>query len=124
MTRSISETATITIAGHSLKVERLAPSSATSASTSLNGKTAPGGSYTGGFRLDENQAGGDVRYLHVLSLDGAATQATASGDSKVTVTMTGGKTATVEFNHDSTGATLTYNGNTTTLAAGLDDIPE
>jgi hypothetical protein len=122
---SISGTAaTITSAGHNLKVTRLAPSSASSVATSLAGKTMSAGSFTGGYRLDENQAGGDVRYLHVLSVDGAATNATAQGDSKVTVTLTGGKTATVEFNHDSTGATLTYNGKTTTLAAGLDDLPE
>jgi hypothetical protein len=113
--------ATATIGGaHSLSVQRLAPASASSTATSLAGT----GAYTGGFRLDTTVAGGDVRYLHVLSLDGGATSATASGDSTVTVNLAGGGSATVAFDRANIGATLTYNGTTTALAAGVDDIPE
>ncbi len=113
--------ATATISGaHSLKVQRLAPASASSVATSLAGTSV----YTGGYRLDETVAGGDVRYLHVLSLDGSTTSATASGDSTVTVNLADGTTATVAFDRANVGATLTYGGTTTTLAAGVDEIPE
>jgi hypothetical protein len=111
-------TATIT-GSHSLKVQRLAPAGA-SVATSLAGKEV----FTGGYRLDTPVAGGDVRYLHVLSLDGAVTTATASNDSTVTVSIAGGQTATIAFNRDTTGASMTYGGTTTTLAAGVDDILE
>jgi hypothetical protein len=114
--------ATATIAGgaHSLSVQRLVPAAATSAATSLAGTSA----YTGGYRLDETVAGGDVRYLHVLSLDGSTASATASGDSTVTVNLAGGGSATIAFDRANVGATLTYGGTTTTLGAGVDDIAE
>jgi hypothetical protein len=113
--------ATATIAGaHSMKVQRLAPASATSVATSLAGTSA----FTGGYRLDETVAGGDVRYLHVISLDGSTTSATASGDSTVTVNLAGGQTATVAFDRANVGATLTYGGATETLGAGVEDVPE
>jgi hypothetical protein len=109
-------TATISNAGHTLSVQRLAPS-ASSSSHSM----ASDSDYGGGFRLDETMSGGDQRYLHVLSIDGAATQVSASGDSSVTLTA-GGKTVVVTFNHDTVGATLTINGAATTLAAGVDTL--
>ncbi|HEY5923286.1 MAG TPA: alginate lyase family protein [Kofleriaceae bacterium] len=113
--------ATATISGaHSLKVERLAPVSATSAVTSLATVTG----YRGGYRLDTTVAGGDVRYLHVLSIDGAAITATAANDSTVTVQLANGKAATIAFDRDNVGATLTYAGNTVALAAGVDVLPE
>ncbi len=116
---------TATIGGtHQLKVQRLAPAAGASTATSMAGQPANGGSYVAGYRLDTPVAGGDVRYLHVLSLDGAVASATASGDSAVTITLTGGQTATVSFERDTTGASLTWNGTTTALAAGIDDIPE
>jgi len=96
------------------------PAGATRPATSFAGTSV----YTGGYRLDETVAGGDVRYLHVLSLDGSTTSATASGDSTVTVNLAGGQTATVAFNPSDVGATLTYGGVTTTLGAGVDEIPE
>ncbi len=112
-------TATIT-GSHALKVQRLAPATGSSVATSLAGKEV----FTGGYRLDTTVPGGDVRYMHVLSLDGAATTATASNDSTVTVSIAGGQTATVAFNRDTTGASLTYGGTTTALAAGIVEIPE
>jgi hypothetical protein len=112
---------TATIRGtHQLTVQRLAPASATSSAYSL----ASTSSYTGGYRLDTTVSGGDVRYLHVLSIDGAVTSATASGDSAVTVALSNGKTATISFDHDAIGASLDYGGATTTLAAGVDALPQ
>jgi hypothetical protein len=107
-------TATITSAGHALKLTRVQPSSATMTTHSY----ASGSDFTGGYRLDQRVAGGDQRYLHVLSLDGAATSVTASGSTGVTVS-TGGHTATVVFERDSAGATLTLDGVTTTLDASM-----
>jgi hypothetical protein len=113
--------ATATIAGaHSLKVQRLVPATASTVATSLAGTSV----YTGGYRLDETVAGGDVRYLHVLSLDGSTASATVSGDSTVTVNLAGGGSATVAFDRATVGATLTYGGATTSLGAGVDEIPE
>jgi hypothetical protein len=112
--------ATISNAGHTLTVHRLAPAGATSSVHGYAGSSE----YVGGFRLDAAVAGGDVRYLHVLSLDGGAAQVTASGDSSVTVQLAGGGSATVAFNRDAIGAELTYQGKTTTLGAGVDSLPE
>ena len=116
---SVSGTVATISGAHQLRVQRLAPASATSAAYNL----ASTSSYKAGYRLDTRVSGGDVRYLHALSIDGAITSATGSGDS-VTVTLSSGETATVSFAHDSIGATLTYHGVTTTLAAGLDTLPE
>ena len=72
-------------------------------------------------------AGGDNRYLHVLSIDSAVTSVTAAGDAThpgVTVRMSNGHTATVTFVRDTTGATLVLDGTTKTLAAGVDALPE
>jgi hypothetical protein len=111
--------ATATIAGR-LNIQRLVPATARATATSLAGTSV----YTGGYRFDEAVDGGDVRYLHVLSLDGTATSATLSGDSTVTVNLAGGGNATVAFNRDDIGATLTFGGTTTTLAPGVDEIAE
>ena len=77
--------------------------------------------YNGGYRLDETASGGNNRYIHVLSIDGAVTSASASGDT-VTVQLTGGQTATIAFNHDAVGATMTYGGANVTLSAGVDTL--
>jgi hypothetical protein len=113
---------TATIKGaHALQVQRLVPASgATSTAYSL----ATTKDYRGGFRLDTKLAGGDRRYLHVLSIDGAIATASATSDSAVTVKLKTGQTATIEFAHDDIGATLTYGGATTKLAPGFDSLPE
>jgi hypothetical protein len=114
---------TATINGaHALHVQRLAPAAA--ASSVFNYTADPSGDYGGGYRLDETMAGGDQRYLHVLSIDGAVTSASASGDSTVTVSLASGQSATVAFDRTSIGATLTYGGTTTTLGTGVDSLPE
>ena len=113
--------ATATMAGtHSLAVQRLVPASATTAVTNLANVTG----YRGGYRLDETVAGGDVRYLHVLSVDGAVTSATTANDSTVTVQLANGKSATVSFNRDAVGATLTYGGAPLSLSANVDTLVE
>jgi hypothetical protein len=110
--------ATISNAGHTLKVTRVDPSAATTSVHSF----ASDGDFNGGYRLDEREAGGDIRYLHVLSLDGGASSVTASGANGVTVHFAAGGQATVTFVRDSAGATLVLNGVTTTLAAGVDTL--
>jgi len=111
-------TATITNAGHTMTVQRLAPSNASASVTSMASVSSD---YHGGYRLDEQMTGGDNRYIHVLSIDGAATSASASGDT-VTVQLQGGQTATVAFNHDAPGATMTYGGTNVTLDATVDTL--
>lgn len=114
--------ATVTNAGHSLKIEKI-----TGGTMSVTGMPSVSSDFSGGFRLDETMAGGDNRYLHVLSVDGAVSSTSAAGSTAtpgVTVRLTNGTTATVTFNRDTAGATLVYNGVTTTLAAGVDRLPE
>jgi hypothetical protein len=113
--------ASTTIAStHTLRVQRLAPASATS---SVYDYTADS-DFSGGFRLDETSAGGDVRHLHVLSIDNALASATAVNDSTVTVTLANNLTVTVAFNHDAIGATMTYGTTTLALAPGIDTLAE
>ncbi|HEY4176454.1 MAG TPA: hypothetical protein VGM90_06470 [Kofleriaceae bacterium] len=107
--------ASITNAGHTLKVTKVAggPMSTFSFASS---------EFTGGFRLDENQSGGDQRYLHVLSIDGAAATVTANGTDGVTVQLAGGKTAVVTFNNNAIGGTLVLDGTTTQLGATVNTL--
>lgn len=113
--------ATATVTGaHSLRVQRLAPAAAQSSVNNLAGVS----DYTGGYRLEEQVPGGDVRYLHVLSLDGAATQATAANESTVTVQLGSGVSATIAFDRDDAGATLTYGGGAIALTPTVDTLPE
>lgn len=110
-----------TISGtHSLRVQRLVPASASATVTNLANVTG----YRGGYRIEEAVAGGDQRYLHVLSIDGSVTTATAANDSTVTVQLSNGKTATVAFNRDTVGAQLTYDGSATTLDSTIQVLPE
>ncbi len=112
---------TATISGaHTLTVQRLAPASTRMTVTNLANVTG----YRGGYRLEEPMAGGDQRYLHVLSIDGAAASATAQNDSTVSVQLTNGKTATIAFDRDNVGGVLTYDGSATTLTATVDVLPE
>jgi hypothetical protein len=113
--------ATATVTGtHSLSIQRLAPAGAATGVVNLANVTG----YRGGYRYEETVAGGDVRYVHVLSIDGAATSATAANDSSVTVQLSNGQSATVSFNRDAIGATLVYGGATHALGAGVDTLTE
>ncbi|MBA3453848.1 MAG: hypothetical protein H0T42_12205, partial [Deltaproteobacteria bacterium] len=114
-------TATITNAGHSLRITRLAPSAGTMSTYDFRGEA----DFTGGWRLDETQAGGDQRYLHVMAIDGAATSTTTAGDATnpgATVTLRDGRTVTVTFHRDSIGGSLTIDGVTTALTPGVTAI--
>jgi hypothetical protein len=116
---SISGT-TATISGsHVLHVERFAPAAA---SASVHNMTSDS-DFTSGFRLDETVAGGDQRYLHVLSIDGAVTSSSASGDT-VTVQLASGHSATIAFDHDAIGASITYDGVQSALSPGIDSMPQ
>jgi len=110
--------ATITTAGHTLAVERVAPAAASATSFDFRSDD----DFTGGFRLDETIAGGDNRFLHVVFIDGAASSVAGSGDG-ATFTLAG-KPVAVQFNHDRIGGTLTIDGHATTLSAGVDTLPE
>ncbi len=113
-------TATISNAGHTLKVTRLAPGSAALSRFSY----ASTGQFTGGYRIDERIAGGSQRFLHVLSLDGGAASVAASGANGATVNLAGGGQLTVTFNRDGPGATLKLDGSTVTLGASVDTLPK
>lgn len=113
--------ATATISGaHTLRVQRLAPASASASVTNLANVSG----YRGGYRLEESVAGGDVRFLHVLSADGAVTSAVAQGASAVTLQLANGKTATVAFNLDQVGGTLVLDADAIPLTATIDSLPE
>jgi hypothetical protein len=118
MAPSISgNSATISNAGHQLKVTRV------TGGNSFSTYDYRGGSdFSGGYRLDETQPGGDQRFLHVLSVDGAAMNVAAQGETGVTIQLSGGGTATVNFDRDNIGATLTMDGQTTTLGAGVENL--
>lgn len=112
-------TATVTSAGHTLAVTRVAPAAAAMSSYSY----ASSGQFTGGYRLDERMPGGDQRYLHVLGVDGAARAITPAGADGVTVSLADGRQATVTFDRDAAGATLTLDGATTELGEGVAQLP-
>jgi hypothetical protein len=109
--------ATITTAGHTLAIERVAPATAAASSFDLRSSS----DFTGGYRLDTQVAGGDNRFLHVLFIDGAVGSVTPGSDG-VTVRV-GGKTVAVQFHRDRIGGTLTIDGQTTALTAGVDALP-
>src|SRR5439155_8794265 len=84
--------ATTTFTGtHALHVKRLAPSATASAFSYAS--QDPSGDYSAGYRLDETVGGGDQRFLHVLSIDGAVASASAANDSTVTVVLANQPTA-------------------------------
>jgi hypothetical protein len=114
--------ATISNAGHALKVQKIA-----GGAMAVTPFTSVSSDYSGGFRLDETMTGGDNRYLHVVSIDAAAAATSAAGDAThpgVTIQMSNGHTATITFNRDTTGATLVMDGTTKSLTAGVDTLPE
>jgi hypothetical protein len=113
-------TATFSNAGHSLKVQRISPSTATASVYSYASTT----DFKGGFRYDARVAGGDNRFLHVMGIDGAVSSATAMGATGVTVNLAGGGQVAVTFNRDSAGATVTIGGTTTTIGATVDVLAE
>jgi hypothetical protein len=113
-----SSKATVMNAGHSLDVLKIAGGTLSSYDQRADSDL------TGGYRIDEKLPGGDNRYLHVLSVDGAVTSATANGADGVNVTLANGQTVSATFEHDAVGATLTLGGQTISLGAGVNPLPE
>jgi hypothetical protein len=106
-------------AGHVLTVDRVTPASATG---SVHDFTEDD-DFSGGFRLEETLSGGDRRWLHVVSIDRAASEIRTIDASTVEVTLASG-TVRIGFDPNSIGATLTRGGQTIRLAAGVDALPE
>ncbi|HEX8107505.1 MAG TPA: hypothetical protein VF516_07235 [Kofleriaceae bacterium] len=117
-------THTFTTAGHTLTLEDVGPVLGMPAIFDF--AKSDSSEFMGGFRLDEPAPGGNnVRFLHVLTIDGAATgivQGDTPGDSvKLTV---GGQDVVMTFNHDAIGGTLTIGTQSFPLGASLDPLPE
>lgn len=117
---TISGTTATATSGHALHITRYAPAAATSSVHVMSTDS----DYHSGYRLDETIAGGDQRYLHVLAIDGSVSSATSANDSTITVQLSSGHTATIAFNRDSAGATITYDGTVTNLSLAVDAMPE
>ena len=111
---------TMTSSGHTLNIQRVTPS--TGVNATVHDYTADS-DFMNGFRLDEQLAGGDQRWLHVVWIDGAVTSVSAH-DANTVDLMVGGKTVQVGFDPNAIGGTLTIGSSTTTLGAGLDELPE
>jgi hypothetical protein len=110
----------MTASGHTLNIERVTPS--TGVTSTVHNYTADG-DFMNGFRLDEQLAGGDQRWLHVIWIDGAVSSVSAH-DANTVDLMVGGKTVQVSFDPTQIGGTLTIDSSTTTLGAGIDQLPE
>ena len=111
------------VAGHTLTVEDVITPPGT-VPTLFDFKKGDSTEFNGGFRLDETAPGGtNIRFLHVLTIDGSATGITSSGSDGVTM-MVGGKQVTMAFNHDAIGGTLNIGGQQTTLGAVVEKLPE
>ena len=111
-------TATLSSAGHQLAVTKLGAGSMSTYDYRANSD------FSGGFRLDQTQPGGNQRFLNVISIDGSASSIAAQGDSGASLHLADGRNVTVAFDHDNVGATLTIDGTATTLGAGLDDLSQ
>ena len=115
-------TTTVTAAGHTLTVQRVSPASGPTSSVY---DYTTNSDFTNGYRLDETQAAGDTRWLHVAYIDGAVTAVAPVDTNTVDVTLTGGVVAHIAFNANSVGGTLTLGtGSPITLGAGIDTLPE
>jgi hypothetical protein len=121
-THTFTTTTTATTIGHTLTLEDVITPPSTAPSIFDFKKSDS--DFSAGFRFDETAAAGNNnRFLHVLTIDGAATGITSAGSDGVTM-MVGGKAVTMAFNHADIGGTLTIGGQATTLAAGVDTLPE
>ncbi|HWJ82524.1 MAG TPA: hypothetical protein VNS55_09830 [Nocardioides sp.] len=102
---------TATFDGGRLVDRSIAPSGAVA---SVKDLTQVDPDYRGGYRLAWTVPGGDqVGFLHVLSVDGAVTSATDAAQGTqdgVTIQLASGGTATVRFERDAVGGTLTLTG--------------
>jgi len=111
---------TTTNAGHTLTVQRLGETGATSAIHNYNAD----GDFSSGFRLDETVPGGDHAWFHVAYIDNAVTSVTMTDATSADIVLAGGKMVHVSFNASAVGGSLTIAGSATTLGAGVDSLPE
>jgi hypothetical protein len=93
-------TATITAGAHTMRVTRIAP--AVGAWSMFDFRSSPDKDFTGGFRLDQVQPGGDLDYVTMIAIDGAAIA----------------PAQTVQFSD--TGVTFQLAGRTVTIGPGID----
>nr|HEX4318110.1 hypothetical protein [Kofleriaceae bacterium] len=114
--------ATFTTSTHALHVHRSIPASGATASAYSMTSDASG-DYSTGYRLDDKLAGGNNRFLHVLSVDGAV-KSLVDGTDRVTLHLASGQTVACVFSHDKVGGKIEINGVTYTLPAGVDTLPE
>jgi hypothetical protein len=104
-----------------LTVERILPGQGSS-STVVDLAQADD-DFTAGFRLETTApGGGDQRFLHAMWIGNAVTGVTPTADG-VTLQVPG-SSVTVTFNRDAIGGSLSIDGATTTLGAGVDTLPE
>jgi hypothetical protein len=114
---------TFTANGHTLDVEDIVTPNST-VPTLFDFKKSDSSEFMNGFRLDETSTGGSsIRFLHVLTIDGAATGISPSGSDGATM-MVGNKQVTMSFNRNAIGGTLNIAGQQITLGMGLDSLPE
>lgn len=95
-------TATVTSGGHTMRVTRMSP--AVGVWSVFDFRNSPDKDFSGGFRLDQSQPGGDSDFLTLISLDGAATtpaQSVVFTDTGVTFVIAG-KTVTIGPGIDAT----------------------
>jgi hypothetical protein len=114
-------------AEHTLTVDTVLPAAASRSIFSWTDNL----DFHAGFRFDETVAGGDNRFLHVLSVDGAVSSVAGSdtaGRHGVIVQLADGRTATVRFSDSGVDGTLEISGGsgdvTATLGPGIDSLPE
>jgi hypothetical protein len=112
---------TVTAAGHTLNIQRLAPAAASASAVSF---AALSSDFNNGYRLDETMPGGDNRWLHVATIDGSAAQVTSSDGNSVDLVLANGTPAHVAFDPNGVGGTLTLGNQTISLSAGIDQLPE
>jgi hypothetical protein len=111
--------ATLVNGAHELVVTRIAGGGAMSAFD-----LKADADFTGGWRLENRSTGGDNRYLHVLSIDGAAQETKAVGATGVEVKLAAG-IVTIVFDRDAPGATVTIGAKKPVkLAAGVERWPD
>ena len=120
---------TFTNAGHTLTLADVGPVLGMPALVDF--KKTDSTEFNGGFRLEQPAPGGNnVRFLHVLTIDGAASGIMQASTADSVTMMAGGKTVTMEFNHGDmvdnqvVGGKLTIGNQTITLGAGVDKLPE
>ena len=124
-THTFTTPATATTPMHTLRLEDVGP--VLGMASIFDFKNSDSSEFMGGFRLDEPAPGGNnIRFLHVLTIDGAADPIMqGSTTDSVTMTLHPSNTAvTMTFNHDAIGGTLTIGNQTITLGAGVDKLPE